>query len=214
MNFLGGSAASPLCIYPNTVLLNGSVPYHFIITVNATTVTTYFHNIIAASEMALINMSNWVRSMNMLFGQTLSPSPTVYTNTTWTGDVFLAAVYNRTLSIAEMQQNHAAGVLHSVPVPYPSLLWIVVDLTGTFTSLPSLAYNNTDSSTYAPITLSISSKPSRGSLYTLNGGYLSTRVGDPSDPLPFVFSLSVAFAYLPEGFAGYTDRFQYYVSHK
>ena len=214
VNFLGGSAISPTCISSAAVTLSGPVPYHFIITINATTVTTYLNGVTAASFRAAINMSNWVSGMKFMFGQTLSPSPVTYSNITWAGNVFLAAIYNRTLSASEMLQNHAAGVPHSVPLPNPATLWIVMDVFSTFTTLPFLFYNNTDSSVYAPITLYISSKPSLGSLYTVADGNPDTRVGDQLNPLPFAFDGTDSFAYLPQGITGYTDSFQYHVSRQ
>jgi len=213
VNFLGGSAASPSCISSTAITLVGPTPYHFIVTISATTVTTYFNNTVAPVGQANINMSNWVSSMSLMFGQTLSPAPVTYNTVSWAGDVFLAAIYNRTLSNSEMLQNHAAGIPHSVPLPYPSTLWIVVDVTATFTAVPVLSYNNTDSSTFAPITLYILAAPSFGSLYTVDANGPVFRVGDPTHLTPFAFTSSTAFAYIPGGTSGYTDSFQYYVGN-
>ena len=212
-NFLGGSAATPSCVTSVPVSLVGTGPHHFIIMTNATYLTTYIDGSISTVYKSNVNMSNWVGTMSLMFGQTISQTtPAIYPNITWAGDVLLAAIYSRTLSPDEMQQNHLAGVPHSVPLPYPSMQWVVVDVTAVYTTLPLMLYNNTDASTYANITLFISSQPA-GALYVLSAGYPTTRVGDTNYPVPFAFNPSTRFAYLPIGTAGYIDSLQYYVSH-
>ena len=213
INFVGGSAAVPFCIVSATLPFNGSAPHHFAVAINATYVVVYLDGQSATSLKANINMSNWVSSMNLMFGQTryLLSSPATYTNITWAGDVFLAAIYNRTLSASEVQQNSDAGIPHSVPLPYPSTLWFVANVISSFTTVPFVFYNNSDSSAYAPVTLYVSSKPSLGSLYAV-GAENSTRIGDPPTPLPFEFGPDLSLAYLPQGATGYTDSFHYYVS--
>ena len=218
-NLFGGSSVSPQCITAAVSPFNTSAPYHVVVTVGASSITTYLNNVPVTATKSFINMSNWVGNMSLMFGQTLYllSSPSTYTNITWAGDVFLAAIYNRTLSASEVQLNYAAGILHSVPLPYPALLWIAGDVTKAATTLPEITCNNTDSFTYAPITLYFSSKPSVGSLYNLsfgNSAYPVDRVGDTLSPLPFAFLPNTAFAYYPVGTRGYTDSAQFYVSHR
>lgn len=218
VNFLGTNGGSTACVTPNTVTLSGLPPYHFIVAVNASTVVTYFQGASVPNVRPYITMGNWLSNMNLMLGQTLSPSPstsTAYTTTTWTGDVFLAAIYGRTLSTAEIQQNHAAGMPRSVPMPYPSSLWIAVYVHATFVAVPLLTCNNTDNATYAPITMYVATVPVLGTLSPLDEYGQPTDVkigGDVPHRTPFAFTSSL-FGYKPVGDTGYVERFQYYVSY-
>jgi len=211
---LFSGAVSP-CAYPNIVALTGSGPYHFIVTINATTITTYFNNhTVAFAPTGGINLTTWVRNMSLMIGQTVSLAPSAYSTTTWAGDIFLAAIYNRTLSFAEMQQNHAAGIPHSVPLPVPALLWFFVDVTSRYVPLPLLSYSNADTSTYAPISMYVSTAPSRGAVYNLTAAQQSDkRVGDTNCGPPMLFNSILGLAYGPTGGSSYTESFEYYVGY-
>ena len=161
-----------------------------------------------------LDFSTWVSSMYLMFGQTEFNSNGVWTTSTWAGDIFLFALYDRTLTAAEVQQNYAAGIPLSVPVPVPTVTWLSVEqnpgsvLLSSLSSSPfTLGYANTDSALYSTVTMAITSAPASGQLFTPD--FYTMIGGSNGAPVPFGFAEGQDFGYQPPAAFYGVDSFSF-----
>ena len=209
VSVVGGSFSSLQCDSLSISPSPYSAAYHLVITFNSTKVVNYLNSVNSSSSSFTPNASVWSTAMHLLFGQTASSSSSV---SSWTGDIFLFSIYNRSLSWADVQQNYAAGLPHSIPVALPVVSWLAIafsilsaDLTILSSPLPTLTYSNFDSLAYANVSIYITR--------TVSNGILSSTSGGAQLVVPYKFSSGQKLWYRSNaGFHG-VDQFIFVVRH-
>ena len=200
---LSYQGSSPGCTTV-TVALNASSPYHHVVTsVTRTsstqaTVVGYYNGVAALTSMVTQTpFSEWVQGnhLQLSSSRTASSSPPS-SNSTWTGSVYLIAMYSTALSASAVQANYAAGLPNSQPVLNTSSQTVSVVQNASIAVLPlDLTATDFDGDTLLMRVLAV---PAIGALWLVNAG-LNDSVALTSDLLPYVVGLGVGwtFAYTP-----------------
>ena len=165
------------------------------------------------SVVSKLDFHSWNSTALLMFSQPVFNNAGVYTSNTWAGDLFLMAIYNRTLALSDVAQNYAAGIPYSVPIPVPALTWLAAQENAlparlsTLSSSPLLLdYSNSDSSRYSTVSIAITSGPTHGLLFTYPD---MTPVAGAGFAMPFAFTVGQAFAYQPPASYSGVDSFTF-----
>ena len=199
---LANGSSSPLTCVQNSQPVVAALFNHHTIVITSTGASSYVNAVLPAASTSVVqlNFTSWNKSTSLMFGQPVyNIGGGSYTNTTWAGDIFLFAIYNRALNQSEVQQNYAAGVPFSIPVATPSNAWVAVqagvyvaNLAALPIALPTLNYSNYDATKYSSVSMQITLPPSVGYLYTYPG---NVRIGGNVSRIPFRFAVNQVFGY-------------------
>jgi len=116
-----GNGTNPALTTPVNSIASTPVLQHVVYTRNAAGTASFYINKLKVQSVAVPgDGSNWVNSYGFgLFNETNYPTD----DRTWLGDIFLVAIYEKDLTLAEIGHNYDAGVPTMGPTAEVDLAW-------------------------------------------------------------------------------------------